>query len=1243
MMHAPPLPALVFSAFITGTGTECTSPSLSLSVLKRARYSVDVTPLHQVVFNCGECSTRILSESAVKPSKLALLCATSMHPANVSGLPGLLFHLSDRGAPALELIGPPLMPQYASAVSIFVTRAYPVVTATVVDGSGPVIRRFNWPGVPGSMLEIAAMPTNGFARGSAGDKRKRTPAQHIAGAHNTCDERPARVMYAALLTVCTKADVTPLAARPSSEEHPLRGQRDSGCDASRGSIPDSFSSESSSGSQSSDSSTSDEEDSTDEGGASAQGPSSAATSATSVSVARVAVLVVDCSDADDLRRSAIACGTPLRAFLSLDSGAARLDAVHVFHVGPGPAIHSAIYAAALSPQGEVHIAWGLDCAASVSHHLVSDPAYDPALRYGASEPPVSTTDDAASLATLYTHFPVAMQQAVRLHTADSSSFPLPASLGSLSDAELVSALSTARVRSAGCHQAITACCPVRPLETVSLWPRVTPSDGSYGSARVADPDDLDAEHAPRVYTRETLNKVVADATFRINGADRCDDIAVLSGGHETGRVAPPLHAPPSESVDGSSGTSAPLQLAVEDNAAAAKALRFSLQGGVVKHDKDAGTAGALTSTSVLIAGGSAAGGAAPCATLGASAPAPCASRDTSRCTPVFTPAPYVTSPSISFLGTGAAAPSKLRSCSGLWLRLPSNGSMIHEVLCPMAQRTGASSADAAAQAEGNSLMLDCGEGCVTRLSWLSHGHAGPSRDSRVESVGGDMGVMLQGLRLLWISHLHADHHSGLLSLLWRRTQQQLAVGPAIPPLTIVGPPALGPLIAAYSTLICAQIHPSVAQFDAGCIAQFQPASDTAWLDLPRSASCACQLPTAVLRSVRVDHCRDAFGAVVVIPCMYPTEPGAATVVVYSGDTRPCDRLVGAAADGVATAFRRLAMFEVATRACSSGPPHPMRPPPYFPFPVAPLGQSQAFYATSSASAHHGWGPRGSHSLVPPAPWLSAGVGALGCALPAPLPAGGFLGGIWMPPFSGAGGSVFPMMMPPMLHAGLGLPYPRPVCPPTACFPGHESPCIEMSHGPGHYGYSNASPGDAGRGAPTAPSTQGNKHPSCDSSSAASAPPVRSRVESQTLPVVASPVTLLLIHEATMNDDRAEDARKKRHCTVAEALSIAVRMSDAVRHAGGTFAGAVLTHFSQRYPSLPTHSQQQPVADPRKAGDGSAADTTAAGPLGHAPALRYVCAFDGLVAPLSGAPLVAWSESFPRLSDTTLSVTSKAAE
>ena len=52
---------------------------------------------------------------------------------------------------------------------------------------------------------------------------------------------------------------------------------------------------------------------------------------------------------------------------------------------------------------------------------------------------------------------------------------------------------------------------------------------------------------------------------------------------------------------------------------------------------------------------------------------------------------------------------------------------------------------------------------------------------------------------------------------------------------------------------------------------------------------------------------------------------------------------------------------------------------------------------------------------------------------------------------------------------------------------------------------------------------------------------------------------VLIHEATFSDGLEDDAVKKRHSTISEALGVG-RDANACR--------TVLTHFSQRYPALP---------------------------------------------------------------------------
>eukprot|EP01032_Pedospumella_encystans_P015732 gene15732-17979_t len=68
---------------------------------------------------------------------------------------------------------------------------------------------------------------------------------------------------------------------------------------------------------------------------------------------------------------------------------------------------------------------------------------------------------------------------------------------------------------------------------------------------------------------------------------------------------------------------------------------------------------------------------------------------------------------------------------------------------------------------------------------------------------------------------------------------------------------------------------------------------------------------------------------------------------------------------------------------------------------------------------------------------------------------------------------------------------------------------------------------------------------------------------------------LLIHEATFDDSKQEDAVKKRHSTSSEARRMAVQM-----HAKHT----VLTHFSQRYP-LEASSALQTLVDPFSGSEG----------------------------------------------------------
>lgn len=74
------------------------------------------------------------------------------------------------------------------------------------------------------------------------------------------------------------------------------------------------------------------------------------------------------------------------------------------------------------------------------------------------------------------------------------------------------------------------------------------------------------------------------------------------------------------------------------------------------------------------------------------------------------------------LGTGSAAPSKYRNVSATLLRVPGLGTY----------------------------LFDCGENTLGQLKRV---------------LGGDLSAVLRDLKVIWISHLHADHHLGTTSVI----------------------------------------------------------------------------------------------------------------------------------------------------------------------------------------------------------------------------------------------------------------------------------------------------------------------------------------------------------------------------------------------------------------------------------------------------------------------------------------------
>ncbi|GMQ08573.1 hypothetical protein CsSME_00052241 [Camellia sinensis var. sinensis] len=250
---------------------------------------------------------------------------------------------------------------------------------------------------------------------------------------------------------------------------------------------------------------------------------------------------------------------------------------------------------------------------------------------------------------------------------------------------------------------------------------------------------------------------------------------------------------------------------------------------------------------------------------------------------------------IVLLGTGSSQPSKYRNVSSIFINLFSKGS----------------------------ILLDCGEGTLGQLK------------RRFGVEGADDAV--RGLKCIWISHILADHHTGLSRILALR--RDLLKGLPHEPLLVIGPRQLKRFLDAYQVLEdldmqfldCRHtIEASLEAFESNNnlfppgshISTVGPTNEDINSTLFAKGTCmqncwrrpdspvnnAVVFPILknlkeVLREVGLDalisfpvvHCPQAYGA-----ALKATDRinGAGKVVpgwkiVYSGDSRPCPELIKA--------------------------------------------------------------------------------------------------------------------------------------------------------------------------------------------------------------------------------------------------------------------------------------------------------------------------------------------------------------
>jgi len=195
-----------------------------------------------------------------------------------------------------------------------------------------------------------------------------------------------------------------------------------------------------------------------------------------------------------------------------------------------------------------------------------------------------------------------------------------------------------------------------------------------------------------------------------------------------------------------------------------------------------------------------------------------------------------------FTGTASAVPCKHRNVSGIYLKMEN----------------------------GNSMLLDVGEGTVGQLM-------------RARSDGASFSDVLCGIKAVWISHPHADHHLGLLRLLSDRRQ-------------VTGDPLL--LIAPTSMLFFLQEYQDVDATVQGSYT-FVDCKDVStkvqrhlWSpekhESHRQKMEQLNKDLGITRctSVPVAHCRNAFAVILENTCFGR--------LVYSGDCRPSRPLAYAA-------------------------------------------------------------------------------------------------------------------------------------------------------------------------------------------------------------------------------------------------------------------------------------------------------------------------------------------------------------
>ncbi|XP_054616640.1 zinc phosphodiesterase ELAC protein 2 isoform X3 [Dunckerocampus dactyliophorus] len=194
-------------------------------------------------------------------------------------------------------------------------------------------------------------------------------------------------------------------------------------------------------------------------------------------------------------------------------------------------------------------------------------------------------------------------------------------------------------------------------------------------------------------------------------------------------------------------------------------------------------------------------------------------------------------PELVFLGTGSALPMKMRNVSATLVNI----------------------------SPSQSLLLDCGEGTFGQLC---------------RHYGNGVDEVLSKISTIFVSHLHADHHTGLLKLLYQRERALVTLGKAWSRVSLLAPADMMSWLRQYHHG-CEEILHHVS-FISNDVLRLKAKAPT-----PRTqASIQAMLKNNNLdkfQTCTVRHCKNAFA------CSFTHQTG--WKLVFSGDTMPCEALV----------------------------------------------------------------------------------------------------------------------------------------------------------------------------------------------------------------------------------------------------------------------------------------------------------------------------------------------------------------